>query len=70
MYGESTDMDKPLTNEEIYRRKAAQRKKFAKATIESKLQNLVRLQQIAYAMAKSSGREASRPWRPPVKTDN
>jgi len=62
------DMDKPLTNEEIYRRKAAQRKEFAKAPIESKLQDLVRLQQRAYALAKSSGREASRPWRQPGKT--
>ena len=56
------DSYKPLTNEEIYRLKDEQRKAFAKAPIEEKLQDLLRMQRIAYAMAKSSGRTAPRPW--------
>jgi hypothetical protein len=57
-----TDEHEPLTSEEIFRRKAEQRKVFAKAPIEEKLQDLMRLQRIAYVMAKAAKRKPPIPW--------
>ncbi len=57
-----TDKYNPLTNEEIYRLKAEQRKVFAKAPIEAKLQDLIRMQRMNYVMKKAVGRKAPQPW--------
>jgi hypothetical protein len=54
--------DELLTSEEIFRRKAEQRKASAKAPIEEKLQDLMRLQRIAYVMAKAAKRKPPIPW--------
>lgn len=56
---------KPMTGEEIFQQKAEQRKVFAKAPIEEKLQDLLRLQRIAYVMARSAGRKPPIPWHTP-----
>jgi hypothetical protein len=54
--------DKPITREEIFQAKAEQRKVKAKASFESKLQDLLRLQRINFVMKKAAGRKAPRPW--------
>ena len=56
------DFDKSLTNEEIYKAKAEQRKIKANASFESKLQSLVRMQRMNLEVKKAVGRKAPRPW--------
>lgn len=51
-----------VSREQIFAAKAEMRKVYAKASFESKLQDLWRLQLIAYEMSKSAGREAFLPW--------
>jgi hypothetical protein len=52
----------PASQEEVYRQKAARRRELASLPIEEKLKRLVRLQQIAYTVARQVGRECRRPW--------
>ncbi len=56
-----THESEPALREDILRRKAEQRKARAKAPIEEKLQELVRMQRMHYEMKKAVGRKAPRP---------
>lgn len=51
-----------VTREQIFADKAEKRKEYAKASFESKLEDLWRLQVIAYELSKSAGRETFLPW--------
>lgn len=52
----------PVSQESAYRQKAARRRELASLPIESKLKRLVKLQQVAYTIARQVGRESRRPW--------
>jgi hypothetical protein len=56
------DINRPVTLEDILRSKAEQRTVKARASFESKLQSLLRLQRMNYALKRAGGRQASRPW--------
>jgi hypothetical protein len=56
------DADRPTTIEELFRMKADERKVWAQAPFEEKLQELLRLQRINYAMKRAAGGRPIRPW--------
>lgn len=58
----TTDEPKPITREEIFQAKAEQRKTWARASVKSKLQDLMRMQQMNFVVKKAMGRKAPRPW--------
>jgi hypothetical protein len=61
------DVHKPLTAEEIFQAKAEQRRVNAKASFAAKLQDLLRLQRMNYALKKAGERKAYRPWNMSVE---
>jgi len=56
-----TDNDS-ITNEDVYRAKAEDRKKKASEPFEKKLQAVVRMQRMEYAIAQSTGQACRKPW--------
>jgi len=50
------------STEDIFERRKQDRKRAGKASIEQKLQTLVKLQKLKYVAKASAGKAASRPW--------
>ena len=64
-----TDYDS-ITNEDVYRAKAEDRKKKASEPFGKKLQAVVRMQQMEYAIAQSTGRACCKPWHTQTKQEH
>ena len=56
------EFQKEISEREIFSQKASRRKRIASLPIEEKIEILVKLQQMAFEVAKAQGRESKRPW--------
>lgn len=56
---------RPTTRDEIFQQKAEQRKVRARAPFEWKLQELLRMQRMHFAMKQAVGRKARAAWHTP-----